>query len=88
MKLKNHGKNISSVEIVNISEFGLWISIEDKEYFLSFENFPWFKNARINEIHNVELSSGNHLYWSDLDVDLNLDIINSPEKFPLTSKVK
>ncbi len=88
MRLKNPGKSTSAVEIVNISEFGLWVSIEDKEYFLSFEDFPWFKNARINEIHNVELSSGSHLYWPDLDVDLNLDIINSPEKFPLTSKAK
>jgi hypothetical protein len=32
---------------------------------------------------NVQLLHGDHLVWSDLDVDLDLDSLQSPESFPL-----
>jgi hypothetical protein len=30
---------------------------------------------------------GYHLYWPDLDVDLEIDNLKNPEKYPLKSKV-
>lgn len=85
MKLKDPGKNISRISILNISEFGIWILVYGKEYFLPYKDFPWFKNARLTEIHNVRLHHGFHLYWPDLDVDLHLDSINNLEKYCLIS---
>ncbi len=38
-------KNISGVESANISRHGLWLLIDDEELFLSFDEFPWFKDA-------------------------------------------
>jgi hypothetical protein len=83
MKSKMRGKNTSQVEISNIDVHGFWLYAEDKEYFLPFEEYPWFKNARVKEILNVQLLHGCHLYWPNLDVDLELACIASPDKYPL-----
>lgn len=50
---------------------------------MPFEQFGWFKNANISAITEVELLHGTHLYWPQLDVDLSLKIIESPEKYRL-----
>ena len=86
MKLLKNGKNISKPEITNISEHGFWIYIRAKEYFLSFKEYPWFKDAKISSIIDVELMHGHHLYWPKLDVDLTTEILENPEKYPLTYK--
>ena len=38
MKLEIGGKNISRVEVLNISDHGFWLMVYEKEYFLSFSN--------------------------------------------------
>jgi len=60
--------------------------LEEKELFLSFENFPWFKNASVSAIQNVSLLNANHLYWPDLDIDLAVESIEYPERFPLVAQ--
>lgn len=86
MKSLKHGKNTSKPEIINVSEHGFWIFLKGGEYFLSFEQFPWFKNANIGQISNVELWHENHLYWPGLDVDLSLNIIKQPDKYRLIAR--
>ena len=85
MKSSKRGKNTLKPEITNISEHGFWMLIEQKEYFLPFTHFPWFKKASIAQITDVQLLHKSHLYWPDLDVDLSLAIITSPEKYNLIS---
>ncbi len=80
------GSSASKVEITNISTHGIWILLDDKEYFLSFEDFPWFKEQQLSSIFNVKMLSPEHLYWPDLDIDLTIEIIEHPERFPLISK--
>jgi len=77
------GKNISKIEVTNISQHGFWLYHGGKEYFLPFEEYPWFMNANVNEITNVTLINQHHLYWEKLDVDLSLDILSHPGRFPL-----
>jgi len=86
MKSLQTGKNTSKAEITNISEHGFWILLRGTEYFLSFEKYPWFKNASISSITNLELVHNHHLYWPKLDVDLTTEILETPEKYPLTYK--
>ena len=81
--LEMPGISISHTEISNISKHGIWLISKDKEYFMSYEDFPWFKNARVNQIFNLEEPSPGHLYWPDLDVDLALESIENPERFPM-----
>jgi len=80
------GSITSGIEVINISIHGIWILVRDKEYFLSFEDFPWFKEQPVSAIfHVMELSPG-HFYWPVLDIDLTEEIIEHPERFPLISK--
>jgi hypothetical protein len=76
----------SEVEVTQISLHGIWTLIEDKEYFLSFDDFPWFKDAPVSALHNVELLNKQHLYWPDLDVDLAVESIEHPERFPVAAR--
>ena len=86
MKSQTLGKNILRVEVTNISNHGFWLLANDTELFLPFKEFPWFKNAGVESIMNVEEPFTNHFYWPDLDVDLDKESIENPKKFPLISK--
>ena len=85
MILLKHVRNILETEVTNISSHGLWILSNGKEFFLSYDNFPWFKDKTVNDIIKVESFGQGHLYWENLDVDLSLEMIEHPERFPLQS---
>ena len=74
---------MSEVEVTNISRHGIWVFVADTEYFLSHEMFPWFKNAKLSEILDVELLHKLHLHWPKLDVDLDIASLEDPSRFPL-----
>ena len=84
MKLQSPGKNTSSAEVTQISLNGIWILVKGEEFFMSFDDFPWFQSATVAQIHNIQLLHGMHLRWPDLDVDLDLDSLKNLEKYPLT----
>ena len=86
MKSDSPGTNTSEIEVTNISLRGFWILVKEKEYFLPFTSFPWFRQAKLDDILNVELFKNCHLYWPTLDIDLTLDIIENPDKYPLVFK--
>jgi Protein of unknown function (DUF2442) len=88
MKSAQLGKPTSPVEVTNVSRHGFWLLIEGNEKFLTFEKFPWFQDATISQVLNVELPSPHHLYWPDLDIDLAVESIDHPEQFPLVSKTR
>ena len=58
----------------------------DEELFLSYRDFPWFKNQSRRKIENVTEVSPEHFYWPEIDVDLCLDSIRHPDKFPLKAR--
>ncbi len=72
-----------TVEVVNVSPHGVWISARGKEYFLPYEEFPWFQNARLSEIQHVQLVHGRFLRWDDLDVDLAIESLEHADRYPL-----
>jgi hypothetical protein len=86
MKSSKHGESIS-VSVENITTLGFWLFIKGQEYFLNYQDYPYFKDQTIKAIQNVKLLHGHHLYWPDLDVDLEIDNLENPEKYPLKSKV-
>ena len=87
MSSLEHGTNTSVVEVPNISVHGIWLLARDKELFMSYDNFPWFKDQLVKSIVNVEEQSLGHFYWSDIDIDLTEEIIENPERFPLKAKI-
>jgi hypothetical protein len=82
-KLKQVGKNTLATEVTSMSPFGVWIYLKGREYFLDYDDFPWFKDSNLRKVMNVKLLSENHLYWPDLDVDLHVESIKNPKAFPL-----
>ena len=80
------GIDTSEAEVTQIDKQGIWLLIGEKESFLSFENFPWFRDASVGAIHKVELLNESHLYWPDLDIDLAVESIEHPERFPLVAR--
>jgi len=79
-------KSNLEVEVSHISQHGIWLLVGDREMFLSHHNFPWFKDATVSAIQNVQLLNSYHLYWPDLDVDLAVESIEYPEGFPLLAR--
>ena len=87
MNSEQLGKTVSDVEVTNISTHGIWLLVGEWEFFLSYEDFPWFKEVPLGNILRVEQPTPGHFYWPDLDVDLGIESIEHPEKFPLKAKV-
>jgi len=82
------GTNISSIEVSGVSKHGFWILLdEQEELFVSFLEFPWFRKASVEALFNIDRPQPHHLYWPELDVDLDIDSIRYPERFPLVSRV-
>jgi hypothetical protein len=77
------GASTLRAEVTNIDRFGFWLLVNDKEYFLPYEDFPWFRQAKVDQILDVELLHGDHLHWPQLDVDLCLESLSEPAAFPL-----
>jgi len=84
-KSETSGASTFQATVENISENGFWIFLGDREAFVPFEKFPWFKEASVAKILAVQRPSLDHLYWPDLDIDLSVASIDDPERFPLVS---
>lgn len=88
MKSAPRGDITSQVEVSGISPHGIWLFLGDREAFLPFAEFPWFRDASVAGVLHVERPQPHHLYWPDLDVDLDVQSILHPEQFPLISREK
>ena len=85
-RFESIGGGISDAEVLNVSPHGFWLLVGEREYFLDFDYFPWFKRATMDQLFKVQLLHKEHLYWEELDVDLDLDRIEHPEKYPLVAE--
>ena len=53
---------ILAAEVTNVSKRGFWLPIADEELLVPFEQFPWFRNATIEKLSEVQLPTAGHLY--------------------------
>ena len=70
----------------DVSADGFRVLLDGRELFLSFDEFPWFTRAPVEAIMRLERRQPGHLYWPELDVDLSVDSIEHPERYPLKAK--
>ncbi|MBI5169977.1 MAG: DUF2442 domain-containing protein [Candidatus Eisenbacteria bacterium] len=80
------GVRTSAPEVTRISAQGFWLSLDGAEYFVRFAEFPFFRAAPVRSLFRVRRPSESHLRWPELDVDLELDSIREPARYPLVSK--
>lgn len=86
MALLTRGENPSLVEVTGISAIGFWLLAADREYFVPFADYPDFLQATVEQIYRLETPAPTQLYWPDLDIDIGLAALATPELFPLTFK--
>jgi len=79
------GDSTSKVEVTHISGHGVWLLTHDKELFMSYDEFPWFREQPVKAVLHVEEPTPGHFYWPEIDVDLTEEIIEHPDRFPKTS---
>jgi hypothetical protein len=48
MKSESIGADTSKPEILNVSPHGIWVMVADREYFLGYPDFPWFRKATLS----------------------------------------
>ena len=86
MSFEPLGISTSQVEVTGISPHGVWLLAGEEEVLLSYEDFPWFKDVSVREILNVQEPISGHFYWPDLDLDLGMETIRHPDRFPLRAR--
>ena len=84
MRSSQLGASTSEAEVTNVDTHGIWVLVKDREYFLGYDEYPWFRDARLAEILDVQLLHGSLLHWPALDVDLCVESLDRPDAYPLT----
>jgi hypothetical protein len=73
----------SQSEVTDVILTGFWLLVDDREYFVPFENYPVFWGATVAQIYNVQRLGPTQFHWPELDADIELEALEQPERFPL-----
>src|SRR3989304_8322524 len=79
MKSAALGQSTSQAEVTNVSPHGFWLFVGERGLFVPFKEFPWFREASVREITNVQLPSPHHLVLGAKAPR----ILAAPDAFPL-----
>jgi hypothetical protein len=72
----------AQAQITSIESDGFWLLTEAGEFFVSFESYPDFQRATVEQIFHFEQTYDQYR-WPDLDIDIELEALIHPERFPL-----
>ena len=78
--------NATSASVLMINNQGIMISVAGNDYFLSYNRVPWLKDATVRNILNIKMLGKNAVEWPDLDVDLEVESLKHPERYPLVMR--
>ena len=78
--------NSTLADVLMINDRGIMISVLGQDYFLSYNRVPWMRDATINEVLDIRMSGKNAVEWPKLDVDLEIESLRHPERYPLLIK--
>jgi hypothetical protein len=84
--ISNSSTDNTSVSVLMINAQGIMVSVQGNDYFLSYNRIPWMKDATISSVLNVRMSGREAIEWPELDVDLELESLKHPERYPLIMK--
>ncbi len=83
MLSKKRGKNISASEVTAVGRDGFWLINQDREFFVPFNDYPVFRKATVEQIYCIEEIAPGQLRWESLDADIELEALETPERYPL-----
>ena len=87
--MKNDSENNTSntsVSVLMINGQGIMITVGGRDYFLSYNRIPWMREASIKDVLNVQMCGDEAIEWPALDVDLEIESLRYPERYPLLIK--
>ena len=87
--MKNGSENNTSntsVSVLMINGQGIMITVGGRDYFLSYNRIPWMREASIKDVLNVQMCGDEAIEWPALDVDLEIESLRHPERYPLLIK--
>ena len=82
----NNNSATTLVSVLMINAQGIMLSVQGHDYFLSYNRIPWMLDAPIRSVLNVQMSGSEAIEWPDLDVDLEIDSLRHPKRYPLVIK--
>ena len=80
------GKISLGCEVTTVTPFGVWVIAQGKEYFLGHKSYPWFREESVADVLKVISPRPDHLRWPALDIDLHIDSLENPERYPLIAE--
>lgn len=82
----NSNSSNTSANVLMINDKGLMLSVLGQDYFISFNRLPWMKDAAIRDVLDVQMCGEDAIEWPKLDIDLEIDSLKHPERYPLVMK--
>lgn len=76
----------TSASVLMINSQGIMVSVLGNDYFISYNRLPWMKDAAVKDVLNVKMSGQDAIEWPSLDIDLEIDSLKHPERYPLVMK--
>ena len=83
--LKNNTSS-TLVCVLMINAQGIMLSVLGNDYFVSYNRIPWMQDAPVRSVLNVQMSGNRAIEWPDLDVDLEIESLQHPERYPFVMK--
>ena len=75
----NNNLQPTSVNVLMINAQGMMLSVLGQDYFISYNRMPWLRE-------NVRMAGRNAIEWPELDIDLEIESLKHPERYPLIMK--
>src|SRR5574344_358868 len=69
-------------EVKFISSDGFLIDVCGTTYFAAFKDFPYLYDLPVSEAYNIKYLGLGDIRWENADIDLNVDILANPAKYP------
>jgi len=64
-----------NVEVTRISSLGIWLRAHNKKFFLSYHDFPRFKNKPLLAVLHVEETMPGDFYWPEIDLKIPTSLL-------------
>lgn len=72
--------------VLMIDTQGMMLSVPGQDSFMSYNRVPRLRDARVSSALNVRMAGPNAIEWPELDVDLEIESLKHPERYPLVMK--
>ncbi len=82
MRLKPFGEKGKRVKVLGVGANGVTLEIEGKPYKMPYKEFPWLRHLTASELTGFYARHGREIVQYELGIELSLDSIENPEKYP------